>query len=519
MTRNVAFFVALTFLLVLSGNAFGQNIPAGGWAGNATLGTATVGDATGENGVFTVTGNGDDIQGTADSGQFLYKEMVGDGAMWCRVVSNGTGSNAWCKGGIMVRQSTDTGSMSALMPMTGGNGNGSSYQWRLTNGGATAYTNSGPVVAIPYYVKIERVGDQFTGSYSPDGITWTQLGATQTIPMGETCLIGLAVTSHTAGELRTFTFDNLGFSGGVSGLTDPGNASSPMPANESDDVLRDSDLSWAPGDYPGTHNVYFGSSFEDVNSSTTPTASGLNVTSYDPGRLDFGQTYFWRVDEVNSTPDKTVFKGDIWSFTAEPYSIQIPAENIVVTASSSSNQFSTPEKTIDGSGLGADDTHSIRSEDMWFTTSVDLDPWIQYEFGAVEKLDTMKVWNSNSAAEMAIGWGVKDVEIAYSVDGENWDVLEGATQFSRAAGFPTYNQYDEIAFNGVAAKYVRLNIASNWGGILMSYGISEVQFNMIPAAARTPEPADGSTGVVPNAIASWRAGREAAQSTIYVGMD
>ncbi|MCP4450207.1 MAG: hypothetical protein GY809_02000 [Planctomycetes bacterium] len=305
----------------------------------------------------------------------------------------------------------------------------------------------------------------------------------------------------------------------MNGLGNPNMASSPNPEDASQDVLRDSVLSWTPGEMAGTRDLYVGDSIEDVNSMTVPTAANLAVTSFDPGRLEFGRTYYWRVDEVNSTPDKTVFKGDIWSFTAEPYSILISEDSIGVTASSIANEFSVPEKTIDGSGLGADDTHSMTSEDMWFTAAVDLDPWIQYEFDGVQKLDVMKVWNSNSAAEMAIGWGVKDLEIAYSVDGENWGVLEGATQLSRAPGFPTYNQYDEIAFNGVAAKFVRLNIASNWGGILMSYSLSEVQFTMIPAAARTPDPVDGDMGIVPNVVATWRAGREAAQSTIYVGMD
>ncbi|MCP4450525.1 MAG: discoidin domain-containing protein [Planctomycetes bacterium] len=60
------------------------------------------------------------------------------------------------------------------------------------------------------------------------------------------------------------------------------------------------------------------------------------------------------------------------------------------------------------------------------TMTVDLDPWIQYEFDGVKKLDIMKVWNSNGAAESSVGWGVKDVEIAYSVDGETWDVLADA---------------------------------------------------------------------------------------------
>ena len=46
----------------------------------------------------------------------------------------------------------------------------------------------------------------------------------------------------------------------------------------------------------------------------------------------------------------------------------------------------------------------------------DMTPWIQYEFDAVKKLDTMKVWNSNSSAEGFIGYGVKGVLIEYSKD-------------------------------------------------------------------------------------------------------
>ncbi|NQV31794.1 MAG: discoidin domain-containing protein, partial [Phycisphaeraceae bacterium] len=296
-------------------------------------------------------------------------------------------------------------------------------------------------------------------------------------------------------------------------------ASDPSPADATGDVIRDSVLSWIPNEYPGTHDVYFGTNFDDVNTMTVPTTSGLNVNSFDPGRLEFGQTYFWRVDEVNASPDKTVFTGNVWSFTAEPHSIQIPGDSIVVTASSSSNEFSTPDKTIDGSGLGVDDTHAMNAESMWFTASVDLDPWIQYEFNDIKKLDVMKVWNSNGAAETAIGWGVKDVQIQYSVDGETWDVLAETSQFSRAPGSSTYNQYDEIDFGGAAAKVVRFNIQSNWGGILMSYGLSEVQLYSIPATARTPEPASGSVDVLPNAVVTWRAGRAAAQHTIYMGTD
>ncbi|NQV36185.1 MAG: hypothetical protein HQ515_26065, partial [Phycisphaeraceae bacterium] len=134
------------------------------------------------------------------------------------------------------------------------------------------------------------------------------------------------------------------------------------------------------------------------------------------------------------------------------------------------------------------------------------------------KLDVMTVWNSNGSAELAIGWGIKDVVIETSVDGVQWDALD-AIQFSRAPGLPTYNTYDEISLGGVAAKYVRLDIQSNWGGILMSYGLSEVQFSMIPVRARTPEPASGAADILPDSVVSWRAGREATQHTVTLGTD
>ena len=321
-------------------------------------------------------------------------------------------------------------------------------------------------------------------------------------------------------DLDWLRLDNTGAYGPESRV-----ASKPNPKNGKGDVPRDVTLSWKPGDYAVKHDVYFGTTFDDVNNAdrNTPMGNQLaqdhDANSIDAGRLAFGQTYFWRVDEVNAAPDHTIFKGNVWSFTIEPYSIQIPGSEIVATVSSSSNDVSTPEKTLDGSGLGADGTHAIQTESMWFTAMGDLDPWIQYEFDRIKKLDTMKVWNSNSTAEGFIGYGVKGVVIEYSKDGEIWEILEGATEFSRAPGLPTYNQYDEIVFGGLAAKMVRLNIKSNWGGFMQSYSLSEVQFSMIPTAARASDPASGSSDVLLNSVLAWRAGREAAQSTVYVSTD
>ncbi|MCF7974937.1 MAG: discoidin domain-containing protein, partial [Phycisphaerae bacterium] len=298
-------------------------------------------------------------------------------------------------------------------------------------------------------------------------------------------------------------------------------AASPVPSDGSSDVISDVALSWKPGEFAQTHTVYLSKNLDDVNdaSAVALVAEHLDVNTLLPGSLDFGATYFWRVDEVNGAPDYSVFHGSIWSFEVEPYSIAIPGSAIQATASSESeNGVSFAEKTVDGSGLEGD-THGVQLETMWFTATPDLDPWIQYEFDGVKKLDTMKVWNSNGLAESSIGWGVKAVDISTSVDGVNWRVLEDVNEFSRAPGTPAYDQFDVIAFHGIVAKYVRLNIKSNWGGVIRSYSLSEVQFFMIPTQARTPVPASGSVDVRPDTVITWREGRDADHHIVSIDAD
>jgi hypothetical protein len=295
-------------------------------------------------------------------------------------------------------------------------------------------------------------------------------------------------------------------------------ARKPVPVDGADDVIRDGVLSWLPGAYAGTHNVYLGASFGEVDSATSPTASGLTDNTYDPGRLEFGTTYYWRVDEVNGTPDRTVYKGEVWSFTVEPYAIVIPVDPSKVTASSSSEE-NPASKTVDGSGLDGS-MHSADSDDMWLSALPDLNPSLTYEFDQAQKLDQMKIWNSNSESEPFVGWGLKDITVETSVDGVTWTSLtEQPIQLTKAPGLPTYDTPDVIDLGLIQAKYVRINILNNWGGVVPQYGVSEVQFTGLPVQARMPVPASGSVDVLPSALASWRAGREAGQHTIYVSTD
>jgi len=149
----------------------------------------------------------------------------------------------------------------------------------------------------------------------------------------------------------------------------PGVASDPNPADKATDVPREVVLSWTPGEYvPATngHKVYLSENFDDVNDRIGGIAH--DADSYAPPQhLDFGTTYYWRVDEVNGAPDHTVYEGNIWSLTTEP--VGYPIENITVTASSTHSPNMSPENTVNGSGLDANDLHSVEGTDMWLSSS------------------------------------------------------------------------------------------------------------------------------------------------------
>ncbi len=105
-------------------------------------------------------------------------------------------------------------------------------------------------------------------------------------------------------------------------------AARPNPANGATGVPMDTALSWKPGLFADTHDVYFGAVFEDVNEARINDPRGVLVgqnqdeTVYEPADLlKFGQRYYWRVDEVNAPPESTVYKGDIWSFMIVNYLI------------------------------------------------------------------------------------------------------------------------------------------------------------------------------------------------------
>jgi hypothetical protein len=306
------------------------------------------------------------------------------------------------------------------------------------------------------------------------------------------------------------------------GMAIPDSAADPQPKHEAVDVPRDVVLGWTAGGFAASHDVYFGASLDDVANADRANPMGAlagqdqSDTTFDPdGLLDYGQTYYWRIDEVNAAPDNTIFKGDIWSFTAEPYAY--PVTPVAATASGSGNNMD-PQNTINGSGLDADDRHSTDSTKMW-TSSAAKPAWIQYEFDKVYKLDEMWVWNSNQVIETMLGLGAKDVVVEYSLDGQTWTALEGVPEFAQATATADYKANTTVDFAGVDAQFVKLTINANWGGVAPQTGLAEVRFFYVPVQAFEPQPADDATNVSVEASLSWRPGRLAESHLVYLGAD
>ena len=302
---------------------------------------------------------------------------------------------------------------------------------------------------------------------------------------------------------------------------EPGRASSPNPEDGAMDVPRDVVLGWKAGENVATQDVYFGTSLDDVTAASPANPMGLLVSQGQAGAgyvladlLDFNQTYYWRIDGFEA--GGTTYTGNVWSFTTEPMAYAI--ENIIATTNGDSDEGSGPERTVDGSGLNDADGHSVEAGDMWLAYAPEDEPfWIQYEFDKVYKLYELLVWNYNVMFESVLGFGVKDVTIEYSVDGTDWAVLADV-QFARATAKANYAANTVVDLEGVAAKFVRLNVNSAYGS-LGQYGLSEVRFTYTPVQAREPQPADGAVNVDPAAGLSWRAGREAISHEVYFGTD
>ena len=456
MCRKLVLWVCFVLVLGLAGSALAA-IPAG-WQ-NQDIGT-TGGSANESNGTWTVSGDGADVWGGSDAFHYAYVPLVGNGEITARVVSNGTGSNTWAKGGVMIRETLDINSKHMILALTGSEGGGIAFQGRFQAAGSNSSSLHGTVTASPpYWVKLKREGDTITGYHSADGVSWTlfaggadNAGGTITNPIDVTMVsdvyIGLFVTAHAAGEVRTYTFDNV-----TVGL--PVIAYGPSPGNGALHADTWASMSWNAGHTAVSHDVYFGENAADVEAGTGDTFQGNQGTVYFvvgfpgypyPDGLVPGTTYYWRIDEVEANGTKHT--GYVWNFTVPPKTAYSPVP-------------------ADGAEF------------------VDLGVQLSW----------------------AAGFGAK---LHYVVFGEDFDIVSNA-----AMGVPNgVTSYNPGKLKLAKTYYWRIDEfdgAATHKGSVWSFTTE--------GAVSGPNPADGSLDVKPSVVLKWIAGAVAESHEVYFGTD
>jgi hypothetical protein len=178
--------------------------PSSDWTGRDIGVTGSAGSHSGVPPALTMNAGGADIFGNADGFRSMFRTVEGDATVVAFVQSM-THTHPWAKAGVMIRASLDPGAPNAAMLLTAGNV--CAFQARTTAGGATSSVGGG-YFNPPYWVKITRTGNLFTGYIGVGGGSWQVVGS-QEIVMPAQVYVGVAGSSHTAAAQTVISFTDI----------------------------------------------------------------------------------------------------------------------------------------------------------------------------------------------------------------------------------------------------------------------------------------------------------------------
>ena len=217
-------------------------------------------------------------------------------------------------------------------------------------------------------------------------------------------------------------------------------------------------LTWSPGDFAVSHDVYLGDNFDDVdngtgdafrgNQTSTMFIAGFPGFAYPDGLVP-GTTYYWRIDEVNEADPNSPWKGPVWSFSIPP------------------------------------------------KTAYNPDPVDGAEF--VEPNNVTLSWTP--------GFGAVLHTVYF---GDDYDEVNNAAE-GAPLGFTTYKP-GPLALEKVYYWRVdEFDAVETHKGDIWSF--------TTPGAVGNPQPAYGATDVQLNAVLSWTPAESAASHELYFGTD
>ncbi|MHC4212535.1 MAG: LamG-like jellyroll fold domain-containing protein [Planctomycetota bacterium] len=243
----------------------------------------------------------------------------------------------------------------------------------------------------------------------------------------------------------------------------------PVPIDGATDVLQDANnLVWKPGDYAVTHDVYFGTDFDDVNDANTLDAVFVQNqadTNYGPGNLTLGKTYYWRIDEVNAPHPDDPWKGKVWSFTVANYLVIDDFESYIKPPDDLWETWGNPHWTGSFVETGVDPFDPVNGGYQSMKYSYDITEYGWAWYAEVERnFDSPQNWDST---------GVKILTLSFyglpGNDANNSEQMSVGLEDGDSNSFIDYGFYGEDMNDIKIAEWQEWDIAlSDFTGVDMT---------------------------------------------------
>ncbi len=201
-----------------------------------------------------ISSAGTSIGGTSDQFNFDYQLQSGNFDVLVCLAGLGL-SDLWAQAGLMARASLATGSPFAAAIATPGL-NGEFFTARTATNGPAATSGSFPVNYPNTWLRLNRVGNVFTGFGGYDGTNWTQLG-TVTLVLPARIYLGLVVASHNSNQFTTAKFVNYQTTPASALLATPRNPHEPLGPSSRKTGIVISEIMYKPAPRADGNNVEF----------------------------------------------------------------------------------------------------------------------------------------------------------------------------------------------------------------------------------------------------------------------
>ena len=255
-------------------------------------------------------------------------------------------------------------------------------------------------------------------------------------------------------------------------------------------------LSWSPGWGARLHYVYFGDNFDDVNNATGATQQ--TTTTFAPGALESGKTYYWRVDEFDIAE---THKGDVWSFTTTDGSGGIKGEYFRNTDLSGTPALTRIDPGVDLNLTGDTTPGAPIPGDGWSARwTADLEIIVADTFTfAVNCQDGTRLWINDEL--MINQWVIPTVTSKYY-----------SLPISLEKGIHSLRlEFFDSGGDAVEQLY--------WSTPTMPEEIIPAGPLQPPLRANSSSPPNGSGDVKQTIILGWNPGEAAASHQVYFGTD